>query len=349
MLKANTTQCHKNKEEISPGAVLRRVTPLISRWSHGDGAGAMTCQPGGERLLRWGQRTLVMGILNVTPDSFSDGGSNIEPDVAVANGLRMAREGADIIDIGGLSTSPQSQPCSEGEELHRVAPVVERLRVALDADPALRHVVISVDTYRPAVARATALLGAEMINDVTGGLGMHGDVAYKETMANVCRELRLAFVLMHMRGTPRTMDGLTDYFDGDCVTGISRELAARVRATVTAGVPRWLLLVDPGLGFAKTGDQCFEVLRRLPELHEGCEGVTTLPPMLIGPSRKRFLRSVLRDASSVRMQDEATSAAVVAAIVSRCPDVVRVHQVATVSEAVRVADRIVGRHFEQPS
>jgi dihydropteroate synthase len=206
-------------------------------------------------MLRLKSRTLdlatprVMGVLNVTPDSFSDGGRHLALDRAVARGLEMAGEGASIVDVGGESTRPGATPVAEDEELRRVIPVIERLA-------ATGGVAISIDTTKPAVMRAAVAAGAEIVNDVAALRAPGALEAVRDTGA--------AVVLMHMQGEPRTMQQAPAY--ADVVAEVGAFLEARLAAAVAAGIARERIEVDPGIGFAKTLDHNLELLRRLREL-----------------------------------------------------------------------------------
>jgi dihydropteroate synthase len=254
-----------------------------------------------------------MGVVNVTPDSFSDGGRFLRLDHAVAQGLRLAEEGADWLDIGGESSRPGAEEVGEQEELDRVAPVVERLSARVD-------VPISIDTYKPSVARECLGLGARMVNDISG----LGD----PEMIRLLADVGAAVVIMHMRGRPKTMQRDVQYDDlvGE-IKSFLRERATRARDAGIADV-----IVDPGLGFGKTATHNFELLRRLAEF-------TSLGfPVLVGPSRKSFLGS-LPSGLPPGERLEGTLAAVTVAVVNGAA-IVRVHDVAAARRAVEVADAI---------
>jgi dihydropteroate synthase len=256
-----------------------------------------------------------MGVLNVTPDSFSDGGRFFDPEAAVGRGLEMAADGADLLDVGGESTRPGSEAVSEEEERRRVIPVIKRLAAELD-------IPISIDTRKAEVAGAALDVGATIVNDVTAG----GDPRTFE----VAREAGAALVLMHMRGEPATMQQLTDYRD---VVGDVRDyLSQRVEAAVAAGLDREVLCVDPGLGFAKTEEQSLRLIRETDAL------LSIGRPVLVGPSRKSFIGWALDLPVDERV--EGTVAAVVLAV-SRGAHIVRVHDVKEAARAVRVTDAIL--------
>lgn len=269
-------------------------------------------------------RPLVMGVLNVTPDSFSDGGAFVSPETAIRQAQRLVAEGADIIDIGGESTRPGSQPVSVQEELDRVLPVLEAVSTRLD-------VPVSVDTCKPAVMSAAASAGAGLINDVYG-LRAEGAVqAAAATGLPVC--------LMHMQGEPRTMQHDPRY--AEVVDEVREFLLERVRACEAAGIPRERLILDPGFGFGKTLDHNYRLLGRLDE-------ITGLGmPVLVGMSRKSMLGGVTGRPLDQRLAG-GLAAAVVA--VTRGARIVRTHDVAPMVDALRVAgaalDAAAGRTVE---
>ncbi len=268
-------------------------------------------------------RCLVMGVVNVTPDSFSDGGRWLDADAAVAHGLALLAEGADLLDVGGESTRPGADRVPEDEEQRRVLPVVEALAAA--------GAVVSVDTMRASTALAAVEAGASVVNDVSGGLADPG-------MAAAVAATQATFVAMHWRGHSTVMDSLARY--GDVVQDVAAELLARRDALVAAGLRPDRVVLDPGLGFAKGADHNWTILARLDEL-------TALGhPVLVGASRKRFLGSLLADddgtPAPVEARDHATAA--VTALAARAGAwCVRVHDVAPSADAVRVA-AAVGAH-----
>lgn len=277
----------------------------------------------GSTALEMGDRTLIMGVVNVTPDSFFDGGRYLEPQLAIAHGLELERQGAAILDVGGESTRPGAQPVSMEEELTRVIPVVEGLA-------AQSKVPVSIDTFKPEVARAAVSSGATLINDITG--------LRHPAMVEVAMELGVPVVVMHMLGDPGTMQSLADPASayGDVVTDIIHWLEERLSAAEEQGLERHQMLVDPGLGFGKTVDQNLELLARLGEFRSlGC-------PLLVGPSRKSFIGAVLEQPVDQRV--EGTLATVVACALEGV-EVVRVHDVAPAVRVAKVADAI--RHAGQ--
>lgn len=274
-----------------------------------------------DRTFIWGQRTYLMGILNVTPDSFSDGGQFQAPAAAIAQARHLLHHGVDILDIGGQSTRPGALTISEAEELARVVPVVAALRA--DPDPILQGAVISVDTTRAAVAQAAHRAGADMINDVSAG---SEDAAMFSTVA----DLGMPMVLMHRRGTPVTMQGLTEY--ADLMGEIHALLARQIAAAIAVGIDAQAIALDPGLGFAKTYPQNLEILRQLHRLRDlGC-------PLLVGPSRKSFLGWLL-DQPDPQGRIWGTAAACCAAIAGGA-DILRVHDGAEMAQVCRVADAL---------
>ncbi|MBM7829487.1 dihydropteroate synthase [Agromyces cerinus] len=257
-------------------------------------------------------RTLVMGVVNVTPDSFSDGGRWFDADAAIAHGLELVAAGADILDVGGESTRPGAARVAPEEELRRVVPVIGEL--------AGRGIRVSVDTMRAATAQAAVEAGAEIINDVSAGLA---DAA----MGSIAAETGARYVAMHWRGHSDRMDSLADYTD--VAVEVRDELAQRVDALVAAGVAPEKLILDPGLGFAKRGDQNWELLGRLDVL----AGLGL--PILVGASRKRFLGAMLPETASVTDRDLPT--AVVSVLSAQAGAwAVRVHDVQGTRRALDV-------------
>lgn len=264
-----------------------------------------------DRTLDLG-RPAVMGVLNVTPDSFSDGGEHDDIDRAVRRALSMVEEGADIVDIGGESTRPGAEPVDEALELERVLPVIEALRPRTGA-------VISIDTVKPGVMRAACAAGADLINDVRGLREPGALAAAAETGAGVC--------LMHMQGRPRTMQSSPTY--SDVVLDVRDFLTERIETCVRAGIPRERLVVDPGFGFGKNLAHNLALLRRLPEL------VELGPPLLVGVSRKSMFAHLLGDIPAKERLPASLAAAAIA--VTRGARLVRVHDVAATRQAVDIA------------
>ncbi len=270
------------------------------------------------RTLVLGDRTLVMGVLNVTPDSFSDGGMYSDTDRAVARALDVERAGADILDIGGESTRPGSEGISAASEMQRILPVLEKLRGRL-------RIPISVDTSKAEVAEAAAHRGAEILNDVT-------TLRADPRLADVARQCKLPIILMHMRGEPRTMQKkpFARNVLRDVTTGL-RDAVAKARR---AGVAKSQIVLDPGIGFGKSAEQNFELLQKLPEL------ARLGYPLLVGASRKGFIGKALGGAPEGG-RSWGTAAAVAASILGGA-HIVRVHDVAEMSQVARVADAVLG-------
>jgi dihydropteroate synthase len=255
-----------------------------------------------------------MGVVNVTPDSFSDGGRFFEATAAIEHGLQLARAGAAILDVGGESTRPGAEPVDGAEELRRVLPVVAAL--ARDAG-----VPVSVDTTKASVARAALDAGAAVVNDVSGGLA-------DAEMLGVVADARAGFVAMHMRGNPRTMQQEARY--DDVVLEVGDALRDRVARAIAAGVPVGSILADPGIGFAKTAEHNVALLRALPDLVAAAGA-----PLVVGASRKSFLGSILGDAGAPR--DDATLATTVWCFLHGAA-VVRVHDVESSRRAAELLD-----------
>lgn len=257
-----------------------------------------------------------MGVLNVTPDSFSDGGEFNTPAAALAQAQHLVAAGADIIDIGGQSTRPGAVEISLEEELDRVLSVLQLLRPEI-------LVPISVDTTSAAVAKAAVAAGANIVNDISGGTF---DPEMLPTVAN----LGVPIVLMHIRGTPQTMQQLTDY--QDLIAEIYQFLESRITAAKACGIDKSKIIIDPGIGFAKKYNQSIEIIRRLSEFRSlNC-------PILVGPSRKSFISHILNQPDA-KARVWGTAAACCAAIASEA-DILRVHDVKEMYDVCRVADAI---------
>jgi dihydropteroate synthase len=269
-----------------------------------------------DRPFFWGQRTYVMGILNVTPDSFSDGGLFHRLETAVVQAQNLERVGVDILDIGGQSVRPNAEDLSLQTELDRVIPVIESIRQ-------VSEIPISVDTTKAAVARAAIAAGADLINDISGA-------TYDPEMLATVAQLGVPIVLMHIRGNPQTMQQMTDY--QDLVMEVMAWLKTRVEAAVAAGIPRHHIAIDPGIGFAKTAPQSIELLRNLSAFQAlGC-------PLLVGPSRKSFIGHILQQPDPTQ-RIWGTAAACCGAIAGGA-DILRVHDGAAMVDVCRVADTV---------
>lgn len=261
-------------------------------------------------------RGMIMGIVNVTPDSFSDGGSFLDAGRAVEHGLKLVEEGADILDIGGESTRPGAEPVEEAEELRRVIPVIRTLR-------SVTKTLISIDTMKAAVARAALEAGADIINDVTG---LRGDPA----MSRVAAETDAGLVVMHMTGTPRTMQQKPEYLD--VVADVGAHFAERLRTLESIGIARERIVLDPGFGFGKTLEHNVALMRALPQLAEaGC-------PLLVGVSRKSMIARLLEE-DGLETRDWPT-----VALTSHMRElgarIFRVHEVKANVQALRMTEAI---------
>lgn len=275
----------------------------------------MTVPSLANHFLDLGQRTLVMGVLNITPDSFSDGGRFDGPKAAIEAAVQLQKDGADIIDVGGESTRPGAPSISAEEEIDRVLPVIEGL-----ADRAIR--AISIDTTKATVAQAAIRAGAMMVNDISG-------FAFDPDMPEVVARARVCAVLSHTRAHPTVMQEGELYYEGGVVEGVRRFLMNAVAKARAAAIPTEALAVDPGIGFGKTVDQNLALLRALRTLKvEGC-------PVLVGTSRKSFLGHLTGRPIEER---EMATAASVALSVQAGADIVRVHDVKAMVDVIRVAD-----------
>lgn len=269
------------------------------------------------------KRTHIMGIVNVTPDSFSDGGYYFSPDAAIEHGIQLEAEGADILDIGGESTRPFSQPVSEEEEIRRVIPVIKALATRVS-------IPISIDTRKAEVAKQAIDAGASMINDITA-------MRFDPRMATVAAECDVPVILMHMKGTPQTMQ-LEPVYD-DLIGEIISFLKQSIEFACQKGVPKSHLFIDPGIGFGKTFDHNLKILREL-------EAFKSLGvPIVIGTSRKAFIRNILKDkngtpASPQSLEVEIGTQATIATAILNGAHVVRVHNVAMTKSTVKIIDAI---------
>lgn len=268
-----------------------------------------------------GERTLVMGVVNVTPDSFSDGGRLFDPASAIEAGVRMAEEGADLIDVGGESTRPGAEPLDEEEERHRVLPVIEGLAGRV-------RIPVSVDTYKASTAAAALQAGASLVNDISG-------LRYEPALADVVASRGAPIVLMHTRGRSRQMYEQASYHD--VIAEVLDELRESMAFATAAGITAECIILDPGLGFAKDAAHSYEVLARLDEFAELGR------PLLVGPSRKSFLARPLGGSVPPSDRDWATAAAVASAVLAGA-HIVRVHAVREMLQVVHVAEEIRRYH-----
>jgi dihydropteroate synthase len=272
--------------------------------------------PGGASLAL-GERALMMGVVNVTPDSFSDGGCLFDPADAIEAGVRMSEEGADLIDVGGESSRPGAEPLDEVEERRRVLPVIEGLARRL-------RIPVSVDTYKASTAAAALAAGASLVNDISG-------LRYEPALAEVVARHGAPIVLMHTRGRSRQMYDQASYHD--VIAEVLDELRESMAFATTAGIAAERIILDPGLGFAKAAAHSYETLARLDEFAELGR------PLLVGPSRKSFLARPLGGSVRPSDRDWATAAAVASAVLAGA-HIVRVHAVREMLQVVRVADEI---------
>jgi dihydropteroate synthase len=269
------------------------------------------------KSFNWGDRTYIMGILNVTPDSFSDGGRFQTVNAAIDRAIEMVAAGVDIIDIGGESAKPGAAAVDERTELERVIPVIEAIR----QHPDMRDIPISIDTTKAAVAQSAIRAGADIINDVSGG-------KFDPQMLETVARLQVPYIMMHMRGTPKTMQQMTDYTD--IVREILTYFETQIDRAIAAGIDRSQIIIDPGIGFAKTYQQSIELMRQLDKFH------SLELPLLVGVSRKSFIGKIL-DQPDPDRRLWGTAAACCAAI-DRGVDILRVHDVAEMVDVCRVAD-----------
>jgi dihydropteroate synthase len=270
------------------------------------------------RSLPYGERTLVMGVLNITPDSFSDGGQFFAFDRAMAQAEQMIQEGADIIDVGGESTRPGSEFVSEAEELRRVLPVIER--VASSAS-----IPISIDTTKPSVARAALEAGAEIVNDISG-------LRFDPAIADEVARGNAGLILMHSRGTPKDMQQMPPVADimSEVISGLRQSVAIAEQHNL----PREGIAIDPGIGFGKTAEQNVELIAKLDQLAREFPDL----PLMIGTSRKSFIGKLL-DGAPTHERLHGTIASIVAAVMNGA-QIIRVHDVKPAVEVVKVADAI---------
>jgi dihydropteroate synthase len=269
-----------------------------------------------KKTLRLDERTYLMGILNITPDSFSDGGLYMDPHKAISRGIELASQGADIIDIGGESTRPGSKPLPADEELRRVIPVIEALSANVE-------IPISIDTHKSSIAEKAIEAGAEMINDISG-------LKFDRNMADVAAKHDVPVVLMHIKGTPEVMQVDVHY---DCLlTEIMEYLEQSIEIAEGAGIDPRLIIIDPGIGFGKSVGDNLKIIRHLAELK------SLGKPILLGPSRKSFIGKILN--APIDQRDEGTLASISAAIMNGA-NIIRVHDVGPARKAARIVDAIL--------
>nr|AQX44198.1 hypothetical protein [Apostasia odorata] len=297
---------------------LRRVFPIRSQ------------------LLDWSKRTHVMGVLNLTPDSFSDGGKFQELDAAVAHVKQLLSDGADIIDIGAQSTRPSAHRLSPAEELQRLIPILD----AVMQIPEVEGKLLSVDTFYAEVAYEAVKRGAHIVNDISGG-------KLDPDILTVVAELGVPYVVMHLRGEPRTMQSEKNLHYEDVCGVVASELYARVSEAEISGIPLWRIILDPGIGFAKRTEHNLEILMGLESMRREIAKrslATSHAPLVVGPSRKRFLGEICGRDDAVE-RDPATVAAVTAGILAGA-NIIRVHNVRDNLDAAKVCDALLRRKRE---
>ncbi|MCP4682423.1 MAG: dihydropteroate synthase [Desulfobacterales bacterium] len=269
-----------------------------------------------DHILDLNQKTHIMGVLNVTPDSFSDGGHYFKHDIAIEHGIEMARQGADIIDVGGESTRPYSQKISSSEELERVIPVIEALNKELD-------IPISIDTYKSKVAQKALKSGASIINDISA-------LRFDPEMATIAANAKVPIILMHMKGIPQDMQDNPRY--EDLIPEIITFFKDIIDRSITAGIREDLILVDPGIGFGKTFDDNLKIIKELRQF------ASLKKPLVLGTSNKAFIGHILDKAPHER--DTGTMATIAAGVIGGA-DIVRVHNVKKAIETVKIVDAIM--------
>jgi dihydropteroate synthase len=266
--------------------------------------------------FEWGKRTYLMGILNVTPDSFSDGGAYNTLDTALFQAQKLVQDGADILDIGGQSTRPGAEQVTLEEELNRVIPIIKKIR-------SQANIPISIDTTRAEVAEEAIKVGADIVNDISGA-------TFDDEMLKIVAKLGVPLILMHIKGTPKTMQNFTIY--NDLIGEIIEFLKTRINAALVSGIKHSHLIIDPGIGFGKTYEQNLEILRKLREF-------TKLNlPILVGTSRKSFIGKILnQDDPKQRIWG---TAATCCTAIANGGDIMRIHDVAEMRDVCKVADAI---------
>lgn len=332
--------------------LLKTHVPLYNKYYKFEGSRSLSFD-----LLHYSHKTLLMGILNTTPDSFSDGGKNASVQIAIENALKMVEAGVDIIDIGGVSTRPGSVEPIQKEEWERVVPIVQAIRK--HPDEKLNKIIISVDTYRSKIALDSIKEGADIINDISGGL-------YDDKMFEVVADTGAAYIMNHTRGTPSTMSSLNQYVNNEdlnlieynedilnlktddlvLLNSIGRELSTQYEKAVESGVKRWQIITDPGIGFAKDLKQNLSVIRGVPNLknysnyNESTKRFNSLKglPILLGPSRKKFIGTLTNE--KIPSERVLTTGAVIMSCVGNKSDIVRVHDVEEVKKVLIIGDAL---------
>ena len=280
----------------------------------------------------WSQRTSVMGVLNVTPDSFSDGGVNLSVENAIKNALEMVSQGADVLDIGGQSTRPGAGHVDAGEEWSRVEPVLKALR----SERSIENIPISIDTFQSEVAEKAVAAGANIVNDVTGG------TADPNMFASVAA-MGVGYILMHMRGTPRTMQLPENVVYNNVCEDVAESLQKSCDAAVAAGIESWRIVLDPGIGFAKTVEGNIDLVAHLSRFREHISEPYKNLPILLGPSRKRFLGHMIGRESSPATDRDWATCAISAVGALQGANIIRTHNVRATKDATMVADEIIRR------
>ncbi|GFP95324.1 dihydropteroate synthase [Phtheirospermum japonicum] len=289
--------------------------------------------PIGDTLWDWSKKTSIMGILNITPDSFSDGGKFLEIESAISRARSMLIDGADIIDLGAQSTRPMAVKLSPEQELDRLIPVLEAVKKL----PKMEGKLISVDTFYSKVALEAVKNGAHLVNDVSAG-------NLDPNMHNVIAGLKIPYIAMHMRGDPMTMQARENLIYGDVCADVASEVYARVREAELLGVPAWRMIIDPGIGFSKNTEQNLDIVKGLSRIRSemGKKSVAmSRAPLLIGPSRKRFLGEIC-DRPNAAQRDVATVACVTAGVLGGA-NIARVHNVKDNRDAIKFCDALLQR------
>lgn len=336
---------HTDNDTVKSWHLLSREGGLVEAWQKLGGEalvgkdGMERVMPVGNQLWSWSTNTCIMGVLNVTPDSFSDGGKFLSVESAVSQVRSMLLEGADMIDLGAQSTRPMASKLSPEQELERLIPVLEGVKDL----PEMEGKLISVDTFHSQVALEAVSRGAHLVNDVSAGL-------LDLNMHNVVAALKIPYVAMHMRGDPSTMQDHENLVYDNVCGDVASELYTRVRDAELSGIPAWRIIVDPGIGFSKNTQQNLDILMGLPDIrHEiGKKSVAmSHAPLLVGPSRKRFLGEVCGRAVAAE-RDAATVASITAGVLGGA-NIVRVHNVRDNRDAVKLCDAMLRRRRNRGS